>query len=150
MSTPGAPGMPSQPASGWFPNLSGQGLPKALTNGLQQGFMLIYSLRDAVNQLKNTLDQLIQFGSHLDRTTTQPEAMPAGMLWFESDRQTVFYQTRLAPQQTTRDWFYAGGIYADLFTNRPTDLADRDAGFLFLALNQNQFYRWNGKGWDTV
>ena len=152
MSTPSTPGTPtpSQPATGWYPNLSGQGLPKALTNGLQQGFTLIYSLRDSVNQQGSMISKLLQYGKHLDRINTQAQAMPSGTLWFESDRQTAFYQARLAPQQTTLAWFYAGGIYADLIKNRPTDLAQNDLGFLFLALDQSQFYRWDGKAWSTV
>lgn len=32
----------------WFPNLSGLNLPRALTNAIQQAYLLIYSLRDAI------------------------------------------------------------------------------------------------------
>jgi hypothetical protein len=164
MSTTPTPGPRVQPATGWFPSLKGTNLPRAAVNGIQQGFTLIYSLRDTVNQQADTIGKLIQFGTHKDRTTTQAQAMPQGMLWFESDRITVFYQTRLNPPATTMDWFYAGGIYLDVLANRPTDLGlvkdgrKGDIGFLFLASDAHHLYAWNGKGtsatdasnWDQV
>ena len=147
MSTP-AP--PSQPATGWYPNLRGTNLPAAAVNGINQGFSLIYSLRDTVNQQATTIGNLIRYDTHVNRLNTQAQSMPDCMLWFESDRATVFYQSRTAPQQTTRGWFYAGGIYAALKKYQPTDLAGNDLGFLFLALDEKQFYRWDGSAWGTV
>ena len=151
MSTPGTPGRPSRPAAGWYPKLENQGLPRALTNGMQQSFSLVYSLRDTVDQLQQTFTRLVQYGTHLNRGLTQAQSVPDAAFWFETDRETVFYQARLAPPSTTRDWFYAGGIYAATFVNRPTDLGPNDLGFLFLPIDKNNvFYRWNGTSWDTV
>ena len=150
MSTTPTPGQSIQPASGWFPSLKGSGLPAAAINGITQGFSLIYSLRDTVNQQSNTIQKLVQYDTHMDRIQTRAQSMPDSMLWFESDRPTVFYQTRLKPQSTTRDWYYAGGIYYDMIANRPTDLDGRDFGFLFLGQDDHHLYAWNGKSWDLV
>lgn len=155
MGTPATPGSPSQPAGGWFPNLQGLGLPRAVTNGLQQGFSLIYSLRDAVNQQQATVTAMVQYGSHQNRLQTNAQALPDGAVWFETDRATVFYQARLSPASSSRQWFYAGGIYYATVSNQATDLAQEpgNVGFLFLSNNQPQrsyLYRWNGAGWDLL
>jgi len=152
MSTTPVPGQQIQPAGSWFPSLKGTNLPPAAINGITQGFSLIYSLRDSVNQQANTITQLIQYDTHKDRLQTRAQSMPDGMLWFESDRPTAFYQTRLKPRSTTRDWYYAGGIYYDLLANRPRpdELDERDFGFLFLASDAHHLYAWNGTAWDLV
>lgn len=164
MSTTPTPGPRVQPATGWFPSLKGTNLPRQAINGIQQGFSLVYSLRDTVNQQADTVGRLLQFGTHQDRVNTRAQSMPQSMLWFESDRLTVFYQTRLAPPSTTMDWYYAGGIYYDINANRPTDLGlvkdgrHGDVGFLFLASDLHHLFHWNGKGtsqtdtsnWDQV
>lgn len=164
MSTTGTPGQSIQPASGWYPNLKNSGLSVAAQSGITQSYKLIYSLRDAVNLEAATVAKLVQFGTHLDRIGTQAQAMPQNMLWFESDRLTVLYQTRFHPPATTMDWFYAGGMYYDVIANRPTDLGlikdgrRGDIGFLFLASDAHHLYAWNGKGssatdvsnWDQV
>lgn len=151
MSTTPTPGPRVQPATGWFPSLKGSNLPRAAVNGIQQGFSLIYSLRDTVNQQASTVSNLIQFDTHKDRIETRAQSMPGGMIWLESDRNTAFYQTRLAPNSTTRDWFYAGGIYYDVMANRPTDLNNiNDVGFLFLASDAHHLYHWNGASWDQA
>ena len=143
---------PSQPASGWYPSLDGLNLPRALTNGVQQGFSLIYSLRDTVNQLQTTVSRMVQYGTHSDRTQTKAQATPDGALWFETDRATVFYQARFNINSSVREWFYAGGIMYDTLANRPAapDLGANDVGFLFLASGGNQLYRWNGTGWTLA
>ena len=160
--TPSGP--PVAPATSWYPNLKNSGLSIMAQNSIMQSYRLIYSLRDTVNQQSGTVGKLIQFGTHLDRVNTQAQAMPESMLWFESDRLTVFYQTRLNPPATTMDWFYAGGMYYDVMANRPTDLGlvkdgrKGDIGFLFLASDTHALYAWNGKGasgtdpanWDQV
>lgn len=164
MSTTPTPAPTVQPATGWYPNLKDSGLSKSAQNGITQGYSLIYSLRDTVNQQATTLGKLIQFGTHKDRVNTRAQSMPQGMIWFESDRLTVFYQTRLHPPSTTMDWFYAGGIYYDVNANRPKDLGlvkdgrTGDVGFLFLASDLHHLFHWNGKGtsqtdasnWDQV
>jgi len=150
MSTSPTPGARVQPATGWYPNLNGTGLPRAAVNGIQQSFTMLYALRDTVNQQKNTLDKSVQYDNHLNRLQTNAEAMPDCALWFESDRRTVFYQTRLKMESTTREWFYAGGIHYDLLANRPTDLAGDDLGFLFLGSDDHHLYHWNGTAWDVA
>ncbi|HEY6369855.1 MAG TPA: hypothetical protein VIX37_04705 [Candidatus Sulfotelmatobacter sp.] len=166
MSTTPVPGPQVQPASGWFPLLKGTNLPRAAVNAVQQGFSLLYSLRDTVNQQASTLSKMIQFGTHNERINTRAQSMPDGMLWFESDRTTVFYQTgpprkpknidiNTAQQSfsTTRDWYYAGGIYLDAMPNRPANLNNvNDVGFLFLSFDAapNHLLRWNGKTWVQV
>lgn len=148
--TPSNPGSPSQPASGWYPNLRGTDVPASVQNGMQQSFSLLYSLRDTVNQQAATIGNLVQYNTHRNRVNTTAQSMPDCSLWFESDRNTAFYMSRIAPPQTTRAWFYAGGIYADLKKNQPTDLSANDLGFLFLAVDEKQLYRWDGKAWSTV
>ena len=146
-----SPSITSQPAAGWYPSLAGSGLSQAAIYGITQSFSLIYSLRDAVSQLQSSQTQQLQYSTHLNRKQSNAQAMPAGMLWFESDRSTVFYQTRLPSSATTQDWFYAGGIYYDQASKRPSDLDYRDTGFLFLDSGSgNQMSRWNGQGWDNV
>jgi len=103
VSTSGVPGPPSQPASGWFPNLEGLNLPRALTNGLQQGFSLIYSLRDAVNQLEATVQAMIQYGTSGQRGKVNAQAVPNGALYLETDTGKI-YQSRLSSNSTTRTW----------------------------------------------
>ena len=149
MSTTPVPGPQAQPATGWFPALKGTNLPRAAVNGIQQGFTLIYSLRDTVAQLKATVSKLTQYGTHLSRTQTKAQAMPDAAFWFETDSATAFYQARFDPKQTTRNWFYAGGIMYDALSNRPTDLGPHDVGFLFIATG-GQFSRWNGTAWTAL
>lgn len=145
------PTVTSQPAAGWYPSLQGTNLPQAAITGIVQSFNMIYSLRDVVSQLQNSQTQQLKYDTHLTRKQANAQAVPAGMLWFESDRATVFYQTRMPSSSTTQDWFYAGGIYYDQASKRPGDLDYRDTGFLFLDSGAgNQMSRWNGQGWDNV
>lgn len=106
MSTTPVPGQPSQPASGWFPSLRGSNLPAAAQNGIQQGFTLLYSLRDTVNQLQATVKNMVQYGTAQQRSQVSAQAMPDGALFFETDTGGV-YQARLKPNSTTRDWVLA-------------------------------------------
>lgn len=39
----------------WLPNLTGLDLPRPLTNGINQAYLLIYSLRDELARLKSTI-----------------------------------------------------------------------------------------------
>ena len=103
MSTVSTPGRPSQPASGWYPPLNNLGLPTQLTNGIQQGFTLIYSLRDTVNQLQATVSKLVQYGSSQNRQNTNAQAMPDAALWFETDTGKI-YQARLNSTSNLREW----------------------------------------------
>ena len=103
MSTPSAPGKFSQPAAGWYPNLTGLQLPKALTDAVTQAYTLLYSLRDATNQLQTTVSQTVQYGTEQQRSQSNPQASPDGALFFTTDDASL-YQARLAAQQTTRRW----------------------------------------------
>lgn len=155
MSTNPTPGPRVQPATGWFPKLKGTNLPREVVNGMQQSFSLTYSLRDTVNQQSDTIQKLLQYDTHRNRKQTRAQSMPDCMLWFESDRQTAFYQARLQPDSTTRDWYYAGGIYFAASIYRPSDLdSTHDTGFLFMGLDvpggNFHLQRWNGTGWDVI
>ena len=103
MSTSSTPGQPSQPASGWFPSLRGSNLPQAAVNGIQQGFSLVYSLRDTVNQLQVTVKNMVQYGKASERSQVNPQAVPDGALFLETDTRAV-YHARLKTNSTTRDW----------------------------------------------
>jgi hypothetical protein len=103
MSTPGTPGVQSQPASGWYPQLDGYGLPRPLTQAMQQIYSLVYSLRDTVNQGSTTTAKIAQYGTNKERTNVNPQAVPDGSLWLETDTGDV-YQSRLGAKQTTRIW----------------------------------------------
>lgn len=103
MSTPTTPGIFAAPASGKYPNLTGLGLPKPLTDAVRDAYTLLYSLRDALSQQSQTVTRTIQYGTHLQRAQVNPQAVPDGSLFFETDDGDA-YQSRLASQQTTREW----------------------------------------------
>src|SRR5215475_9709154 len=90
-------------ASGWYPPLNNLGLPRALTNGIQQGFSLTYSLRDTVTQLQTQVqsiqNKMVQYGTNKQRTQDPNSAglVPDGALFFETDTGDV-YQSRQPPQ----------------------------------------------------
>lgn len=135
--------------AGWIPNLTNLGLPQQLTDGITQSYTLLYSLRDTATQTATGVSRMNQYGAHNKRVQQVAAASaPNGGLYFETDRATAFYQSRLAEAGGTPRWFYAGGIYYDVLANRPADLGTDDTGFLFLA--GTQLYRWNGTSWDTV
>lgn len=104
MSTPTMPGISAQPASGYIPDLSSLKLPVQLTSSITQVYQLLYSLRDTVAQLQAVVNRVVQYGTSSQRAQTNPQAVPDGALWVETDTGSI-YQSRLAPQQTTRQWF---------------------------------------------
>jgi hypothetical protein len=110
MSTPTMPGISASPASGFYPDLSGLKLPPQLVSSITQGYQLIYSLRDVVGQNQQAASRLTEYGTSAQRQQTNPQAVPDGALWFETNTGLV-YQSRLDPQQTTRQWYQipAGG-----------------------------------------
>jgi len=99
----------AQPATGWYPQLSGLQLPQQLTNGMTQSFSLIYSLRDSQNLMQSTLQsvikQLIQYGSHDALLQINPNSVPDGALFFERETGDV-YQARFNATATSRDWIH--------------------------------------------
>jgi streptogramin lyase len=98
----------AQPPSSWYPNLSGLNLPRALTNGMQQAFSLLYSLRDSMTQAQQTTNRFVQYGTEKERTQTDAQSAPDGALWFDTDADGAgvyrVFQARLNPDTTTRQW----------------------------------------------
>lgn len=103
MSTPTTPGVFATPAAGWYPNLSAKSSTKDLADAITQGYQLLYSLRDALNQQQQSLARTIQYGTAQQLSQSNAQAVPNGALWFDTDDGNS-YQARLAPQQTTRQW----------------------------------------------
>ena len=105
--TAASPGSFSQPATGWYPQLSGLNLNPALTNGITQSYSLIYSLRDAVSQLQATVNilatQLVQYGKDTARAHDNPQSVPNGALWFEINTGNV-YQSRISQATGKTSW----------------------------------------------
>jgi hypothetical protein len=132
----------------WQPQFTGLGLPPALTNSVQQAFSLIYSLRDAVSQ-QGGLADLVDYGTHAERTATAPASVPNGTFWSETDRGNVIYQARVPPAVQNAAWVYIIGTYSDVAANRPTDLGANDQGFTFYATDTKVSSTWNGTAWSA-
>lgn len=87
-------------------------------------------------------------GTHTERLANfLPASEPAGSYFYEIDR-TVSYLNFLAPS-TAQVWQWVSGTMRDSFANRPTDLGQYDAGFLFYAMDIDVTYRWTGTAWGT-
>lgn len=132
----------------WMPQLANQNLTPQTLNAITQAYLLLYSQRDSVNRLANAVSSTIGYATHsqrqnFDKLNTSAVGVPDGALLYETDRATVFYQARVNPQTATEQWFYAGGIYVDLFQNRPTDLGLNDKGFLFLSRDSHILFQWD-------
>lgn len=144
---PGQGSPTSKPAASWTPNLKGSNLPRAATNGIQQGFSLIYSLRDTANQTLTDLANMVEYGTWLDLIQTSPQGMPNGALWFVTDRRDIVYQVRIDRKSTAPQWFFAIGIQ---WENTPvTDkLGLNDTGYMVAA--NSHLTVWNGTAWVTL
>lgn len=104
MSTPSTPGAPSNPAAGWYPNLTASSSVATVGQSVNQLYQLVYSLRDTLNQVQKTVGMTVQYGTDNQRQQFNPQVAPDGALWFDTDTGDS-YQARLATQQTTRQWF---------------------------------------------
>lgn len=86
-------------------------------------------------------------GTHQERLSKHlPASEPAGTYYYETDR-TVTYLNFLAPS-TAQVWQWVSGTMRDVFANRPADLVQYDAGFLFYATDQNLLFEWDGMLWS--
>ena len=72
---------------------------------MTQSYSLIYSLRDTVNLLQAAVAKLLQYGTDQTRQQVNPQSVPDGALWFNTDNGDV-YQSRLNQNSTTRDWVH--------------------------------------------
>lgn len=85
-------------------------------------------------------------GTHQQRLSSfLPASEPAGSYYYEIDR-TVTYLNFLAPS-TDQVWQWVSGTMRDVFSNRPVDLGQYDAGFVFYATDQNLLFEWDGTIW---
>lgn len=103
MSTPTSPGVFTTPAAGYTPNLTGASTPAAFAKAITDAYGIVYSLRDSLNQLQQSLGRTVQYGTSQQFAQSNAQAVPNGALWFDTDDGNS-YQARLAPQQTTRAW----------------------------------------------
>lgn len=103
MSTPTSPGVFTTPAAGYTPNLTGASTPAAFAKAITDAYGIVYSLRDSLNQLQQTVARTVQYGTSQQFAQSNAQAVPNGALWFDTDDGNS-YQARLAPQQTTRAW----------------------------------------------
>lgn len=89
--------------------------------------------------LPSLTSAVIAQGDHASRLAVTSTAL----LYFETDRRVLY-------ASVSNVWEYAGGVYTDVFANRPTDLGSSDIGFLFDATDQSTAYVWTGAAWDTA
>lgn len=142
---PGSGRPSSKPAANWTPNLKGTDLPRAASNGIQQGFTLLYSLRDTVNQTQIDLYNMVQYGTWQERTQTSPSGLPNGALWCHTDFLNAVYQARVDPKSNTLQWWYASGvIWLPPGVNFNVTLGANDIG-LQLAIH-GYLLVWDGVG----
>lgn len=85
-------------------------------------------------------------GTHQQRLANHlPANESAGSYYYETDR-TATYLNFLSPS-TAQVWQWVSGTMRDLFANRPADLVQYDAGFIFYATDRELLYEWNGTAW---
>lgn len=142
---PGRGRPPSKPAASWFPNLKGTNLPHAAANGIQQGFSLLYSLRDTANQTQTDLNNMSQYGTWQERTQVNADGMPNGALWYHTDFLGAVYQVRLDPKSNSLQWFWASGvIWLPPGVTFNANLGPNDIGLLLAA--HGYLFVWDGVG----
>lgn len=81
-------------------------------------------------------------GLHSERLAELVTDLPAGELWYETDR-TVSYIA-------STDWMYISGIFKATRVNAPTDLGVNDAGFLFYVTDFAHLMKWSGAVWEFI
>lgn len=88
-----------------------------------------------------------RWGTHAARVAATPH--PAGILWMETDRGNVVYQSHGVSGAAA--WVYAvGTMWGTLSPDgRPSDLGGNDAGFLFETTDTLELYRWGGSAWEN-
>lgn len=79
-------------------------------------------------------------GTHEARLKQYNPTKYKGSIFFETDR-TVFYFS------DGQNWKYLGGRHACALTAIPTDLDDRDTGFLLNTTTYNHLHIWSGSAW---
>jgi hypothetical protein len=85
------------------------------------------------------------FFAHANRPDANAQAI--GTYGTETDRGVV-YQVQTVRSQKT--WVYVSGTMSAVVASRPADLGTNDAGFLFLATDTFQQFRWSGSAWVEV
>lgn len=86
------------------------------------------------------------FGLHADRATLSPGGVPSGQLFVETDRGAI-YQARMVAQSPA--WVLVVSWMAGLLVNRPVDLTPNDAGFIYYATDDQQYW-WTGIAWSQI
>ena len=87
----------------------------------------------------------VKWGTHEARTPAGVAGQ--GALYFETDR-TVLYVCTLWGGDPY--WQYCGGVMFATFSDRPTDLATPDGGFMFYTKGTGKIYFWAGGMWTQV
>lgn len=87
-------------------------------------------------------------GTHKARLGLAVAQQRANTEFYETDRGIRY----LVKQQAggALAWAYESGMYRDVYANRPGALNLADAGYLFLATDVYQIYRWSGSAWAAV
>lgn len=136
-----------QPPANWYPTLSGLNLPQQLTDGVTQGFQLIYAARDKSDQNSDAINHLVMSGAMQDRLNAAPTALPQGALWFVTDYPDAVYQVRVDPKMNQLAWFYATGVIWRQPSTPPPgfSLGLNDAGFMVVTTAALSV--WDGTQW---
>lgn len=86
-------------------------------------------------------------GTHAERLSLHlPASEPAGSYYYETDRTATYLN--FSPPSTVLVWQWVSGTMRDVFANRPADLGQYDAGFVFYATDQNLLFEWDGITWS--
>jgi hypothetical protein len=150
MSTPQIPSTGrarSQPPANWYPSIDGK-TDRSVVHAINQSYQLSYAVRDQTTANTDSINRMIQYGTHQARTQQAPTALPDGSLWYETDRPTWVYQVRLSKTSNQLDWFYAGGMVIGVALADLTDLGLNDTGAIDIL--KPHIYQWDGKSFVAV
>src|SRR5215831_15817325 len=118
---------------------------RAKGNGLstaKEWYLFFQQLRPYVDFKASSVTS----GPHASRLKINPDNLPDGAIWTESDRGNSIYQL-----QDGKWILISGGMSGTLTPDqRPTDLGAADAGFLFAATDTGQTLEWSGTAWVDI
>lgn len=85
----------------------------------------------------------VRYGTHAQRLAVAVAGVIDQMLWVETDRGDVTYQTQ------ANTWHYIAGAMLGTLSpdQRPTDLGANDVGFRYSATDQTAEFYWSGSAW---
>lgn len=126
------------------PNLAGLNLPVPLTDAIKQAFFAIQALQSGQSgQTANVIQD-----THAVRLSQYPAgAQTLGSIYVETDRAVIYVDRTVGGGNA---WVYLAGQMYGTLVNLPSGLGKNDTGFLYLASDTYQEYRWSGTAWAEV